>query len=137
MSIGVSNFNVNLLEELEEFSAVQPHIVQNFADMENLDLNVRKYCYEQEILYMPYAFQRNINRLSAETQAKLQQIAENHEKSVNLIVLRSFFQSHAALIPRSDNPEHIDENLKILNWRLSDAEMISLGWPSGDDHGDL
>jgi diketogulonate reductase-like aldo/keto reductase len=137
MSIGVSNFNVNLLEQLEEFSAVQPQIVQNFADIEHLDLDVRNYCYEQEILYMPYAFQRNVNLLSPDTHATLQRIAENHGKSVNLVILRSFFQSHAALIPRSDNPDHIEENLKIMNWRLTDAEMISLGWPSSDDHGDL
>lgn len=132
LSIGVSNFGLELLQEIWDFASVRPHIVQNFADPSNLDLPVREFCYENEILYIPYAMQRNFDRLSYDIKEKISNIAATHAKSEHEIIAKSFLQSHAAVIPRSDNHEHIKSNINnIFGWRLQDRDMLEIGWPAG------
>lgn len=134
ISIGVSNFGLELMNEIWQFANVRPHIVQNFADPSNLDLHVRDFCYVNEILYVPYAIQRNYNFLSSEIKTKLSNIANFHDKSPNDVILKMFLQSHAAVIPRSDNVVHLLANIqKLFEWHLNDDEMIDLGWPPGSD----
>ena len=130
LSIGVSNFGRELLQEIWEFASVRPHIVQNFADPSNLDLTIRYFCYENEILYIPYAMQRNYERLNDGTKDTIARIAAAHAKSENEIITKMFLQSHAAVIPRSDNREHIKSNIdNTFGWRLQNQDMIEMGWP--------
>jgi diketogulonate reductase-like aldo/keto reductase len=128
-SIGVSNFGLDLMKDVWEFGSVKPHIVQNFADPSNLDMAVREFCYEKEVLYIPYASQRNLKSLNSDLKSKIADMAAAHGKTSNEIITRAFFQSHAAVIPRSDNVEHIIANIKnVFGWRLKSEEMISFGW---------
>ena len=55
MCIGVSNFDVNLLEELLDIAAVKPHVVQNYAAPGSVDIDVRKWCRSMRsfISHMP------------------------------------------------------------------------------------
>lgn len=129
MSIGVSNFGLELLEEIWDFATVHPHLLQNFADAANLDLPVRKFCYEHEVLYMPYAMQRNYNHLGADVKNIISRFADAHDKSPHEVISMMFLQSRAAVIPRSDNPNHIVDNIRnVIGWRLSDSEMNAFGW---------
>lgn len=133
MSIGVSNFNDHLLQEAIDYGIIRPHLVQNHADMENLDLHVRELSHRHGILFMPYAFQRNYRHLSAKTVRLLESVAAAHEKTPRDIILRFFVQTGAVIIPRSDDPDHLAHNLEVSSspsWSLTDAEMASLGWPA-------
>jgi diketogulonate reductase-like aldo/keto reductase len=131
MSIGVSNFNEQLMQEVIAHGIVRPHLVQNHADMENLDLYVRELCQRYGILFMPYAFQRNYRHLSGRTVRLLEDVAAAHGKTPRDVILRFFVQTGAVIIPRSDDPEHLAHNLDAsFGWSLSGVEMASLGWPS-------
>lgn len=131
MSIGVSNFGLEILTELWGYATVKPHVVQNFADPSNLDTDVREFCYDKELLYVPYALQRNYNHLSTQLKSLITTISDVHNKTPNEVILKAFLQSHAAVIPRSDNVQHIFANINnCADWELSDDEMVSLGWPS-------
>ena len=128
MSIGVSNFDIDLLNELKDMATVMPHVVQNWAQPGDLDLAVRQFCKEHHILYQPYASMRNIRDLSSETRTTLQSIARQHGKSEYATTLRFFLQTGAAMIPRSSKSENLVKNINTFDWRLSDEDMQRLGW---------
>ena len=55
-SIGVSNFDLHLLEYLvEEIAEIKPMVVQNWFDPFHRDEEVRKFCVFHQIIYMAYS----------------------------------------------------------------------------------
>lgn len=129
MSIGVSNFDVKLLNELLDFATVRPHVVQNFAEPGSVDGDVRSWCSEHQVVYQPYASIRNLQFLRPELQAALHRIAAERSVSAHSVALRFFTQSGSGVIPRSTNADHLKENLETFGYELSDKEMSELGWP--------
>lgn len=53
----------------------------------------------------------------------LTEIAEAHGKSVVQVILRWHMQEGFSAIPGSTNPEHIQENIEIFDFELTDEEM--------------
>ena len=133
-SIGVSNFDRSLLEELGMHAQILPHMVQNQGEltMRGLDKDVREWCWDRRVAYQPYAHQRNIQFLSPDTQESLEQMAEMHGKSVNNIVNKFFVQTGAAIIPRTSNIAHLKENSEIFHYELAVNDMADLGWNERD-----
>jgi methylglyoxal/glyoxal reductase len=127
-TIGVSNFNRDLLTELEQIATVLPHIVQNFADPSQMDYDVRDWCIERNIIYQPYASGRNLADLPAETKGTLERVASEHGKSEYITALRFMLQSGAVAMPRSSKYQHLKDNIEVLNFRLSEDQMFDLGW---------
>ncbi len=56
----------------------------------------------------------------------LSQIAAAHDKSVVQIILRWHIQEGFSVIPGSTNPDHIQENIEIFDFELSDDEMAQI-----------
>lgn len=129
MSIGVSNFDVKLLNELLDFATVRPHVVQNFAEPGSVDGDVRSWCNEHQVVYQPYASIRNLQTLRPELHAALHRIAAERSVSAHSVAIRFFTQSGSGVIPRSTNADHLKENLETFGYVLSDKEMSELGWP--------
>jgi methylglyoxal/glyoxal reductase len=128
-TIGVSNFDRPLLEELTKFAIVQPHFVQNFAEPGKLDMDVRKFCTDFKILYQPYASGRNIEHLPEDIKETVYKIAEKHSQSPYAVILRFFVQTGSTtIIPRSNNLDHLHDNVKVFDWKLDDEDMLALGW---------
>ena len=53
----------------------------------------------------------------------LSEIAQAHGKSVVQIILRWHMQEGLCAVPGSTNPDHIQENIEIFDFELSDEEM--------------
>ena len=53
----------------------------------------------------------------------LTEIAAAHDKSVVQVILRWHMQEGFSAVPGSTNPEHIQENIDIFDFELSDEEM--------------
>ena len=53
-------------------------------------------------------------------------IAEAHGKSVVQVILRWHMQEGLCAVPGSTNPEHIQENISIFDFELSDEEMAQI-----------
>ena len=53
----------------------------------------------------------------------LSAITQAHGKSVVQIILRWHMQEGLAAVPGSTNPAHIQENISIFDFELTDAEM--------------
>ena len=128
MSIGVSNFDVDLLEDLLDMAIVKPHVVQNYAEPGNVDLAVRNWCRVHEVIYQPYASIRNLHTLPAEISSSLHRIAAEKAVSIHSVAIRFFVQSGSAVIPRSKDENLLKENLEVFGYDLSVSEMTELGW---------
>jgi diketogulonate reductase-like aldo/keto reductase len=127
-SIGVSNFNYELLEEIGELATVRPHLVQNHAEPGQLDNAVRSWCNVHNVAYQPYASLRNL--AMSTVSAQLKKLAEQHSVSEQTITLKFMIQTNAIVIPRAKNIAHLQENLDVFNkdFVLNPADMQSLGW---------
>jgi diketogulonate reductase-like aldo/keto reductase len=128
LAIGVSNFDVALLDELYEMAVVKPHVVQNFAQPGEVDADVRLWCKDHEVLFQPYASIRNLNALPSDVSQALGRIAAERSVSPHSVAIRFFLQSGAGVIPRSSKEEHLKENLEAFSYSLTPNEMRELGW---------
>lgn len=132
MSIGVSNFDADLLDELIRFATVRPHVIQNHAEPGQLDDEVRLWCRDHYTIYQPYASVRNLHLLPVNVQNNLLKISQERKLSVHNIALRFFVQTgYSSVIPRSSKLEHLKENLQVFNYDLDDEDMKALGWMHG------
>lgn len=70
----------------------------------------------------------------------IREIGSAHRKTAAQVALRFLVQQGISVIPRSQNPEHMKENIDILNFVLTEDEMNKIraldtghsqyGWPS-------
>lgn len=127
LSLGVSNFNPALLEELRlNVATVLPHLVQNWAEPGNTDRAARAWCDHYDVLYQPYALLRNLRFLPATLRDTLKSMAERYESTEQAVALRLFLQTGAVVIPRSSSWLHLQENLMPLPFNLTEEEINSL-----------
>ena len=130
-SIGVSNFNAVLLDEVNAMAVVRPHVVQNWAEVGKLDDDVRRWCSDNGAIYQPYASNRNLAFLTPEVSSVLNRVASEHGRTPHSVSLRFFLQTGAAVIPRSSKEDHIKENIDLFGYELTPEQMVELGW--GED----
>ncbi len=128
LSIGVSNFGLEQLQELELFANVRPHVVQNFAEPGKIDFAIIDYCKNRNIQFMSYSNLRGRKELSPKLREAISKAAIAHRKTEESVILRSFVQSGVVVIPRSGDVVHMLSNQQIFNWDLTDEEMKSVGW---------
>lgn len=138
-SIGVSNFNVEQLEDIRLRSGVVlPQLVQNYGALGHLDEKVRAWTQRYHVAYQPYASVRNLAselKQSADLNEVIQKILIRMQRAKSLaqqqqrgsahlpvtaqsIVYRFFLQTGAVIIPRASRPDHLEEN--ILLYQHSD-----------------
>lgn len=124
-AIGLSNFTVAQIQEIQDICEVKPAILQT---------EVHPYFQEQELK----AFLAKENMviqawypLGHGDKALIQEpvfsrLAEKYGKSNAQIILRWHIQAGNVVIPGSKNPEHIRANFDLFDFSLDDAEMAEI-----------
>lgn len=122
LSIGVSNFDIDLLKELLSIADAKVSVIQNWMDPFHQDTEVRKYAAKYNIVYMGYSsfgtqwqgkYNGNNPVFSNEL---LQNIAQKYGTSVSAVVLSWLLQENVVAIPRGSSIDHIKENASpIIN----------------------
>lgn len=133
-AIGVSNFDLTLLNEFADVSSfsVVPHVVQNFAEPGAVDRDVLAWCQREYVAFQPYASLRNLHDTDGasdhkkEVKRALTRIAAAHRVSEHSVALRFMLQAGTTPIPRSAQANHIEENMKVFSWELLGEEMDAL-----------
>ncbi len=118
--IGVSNFNIALLDEATSLSA-EPLVCNQF-EMHPF-LNQSKLvaaCRAQGMAVVAYS---PIARGNAKNDAVLARIGQDHGKTAAQVSLRYLVQQDVVVIPRTSKIERLEENLSIFDFTLTDAEM--------------
>jgi diketogulonate reductase-like aldo/keto reductase len=123
-AIGISNFDNSprAFESILENSEIMPQLLQIECHPFSQRLETRElaenYHIQVECWYpLGHADDRLLNN------DVLTQIAEDHNKSVVQVILRWHIQEGFSVIPGSTNPDHIQENIEIFDFELTNEEM--------------
>jgi diketogulonate reductase-like aldo/keto reductase len=126
-NVGVSNFGVNHIKELEELPDVAPiannQIMFNPFVPEHVIATV-DYCQKRNITITAYSPLGGMGyKDRALVNQQLKDLSGKLGKSVSQIMLRWALQSGCAIIPGTGNPDHMKENLDVYKFVLSDGDM--------------
>ncbi|MFO7881471.1 MAG: aldo/keto reductase [Kosmotogaceae bacterium] len=123
--VGVSNFDTSLLEkaiEISDYQVVNNQVLFNMEHREP-ERELLPYCIEQGITLTAYSPLERTN-LSSETRRKLTVVANNHNSSIYQLMLAWLLNKERVLtIPKSTNINHLRENLKAADIKLSSDEL--------------
>jgi 2,5-diketo-D-gluconate reductase B len=119
-AIGVSNFTVALIEEVNRVSP-EPVVCDQiechpFLDQDKV-LTACKTHGMAAVAYSPVA------RGGAHGNAVLTRIGKAHGKSAAQVSLRYLVQQGIVVIPRTNRIERLEENIALFDFALSEAEM--------------
>ncbi|MDB5170623.1 MAG: Aldo/keto reductase family [Candidatus Saccharibacteria bacterium] len=122
LDAGVSNYTIDHLRELQERSDMVPAVNQvefhPFIYEQQRELLI--YCAGQGIVVEAYS---PLSRMAREPHQAIHNIAREVGKTPQQVVLRWCIQHGTVPLPRSTNPRHIEANLQIFDFELSDAHM--------------
>ncbi|CAL6340106.1 unnamed protein product [Bathycoccus prasinos] len=122
--IGVSNFNIRQLEELNTFASILPTVNQIERHLLWREDELVQYCRKQGIAvmaYRPLGGRSTLKVLKANVQ--LQKMCEKYSKSLSQVALRWSFQNNIPTIVSSNTAGHILENYQVLDFQLSQTDM--------------
>lgn len=126
-ALGVSNFDVTLLDELIDYSQNGVHVIQTWLDPFNQARNERQWAEEHGVAvtsYSSFGVQWEFNWVGKNLvfgSDVLAEIADEVNAPVTSVVLAWLLKNGIAVIPRSSNPEHIAENAKFLQPGYADS----------------
>jgi methylglyoxal/glyoxal reductase len=123
-AIGVANYLLPFLDELQEYSTIIPALNQvEFSPYLYLE-DLLKHCQSQHIQLQAYT---PLVRGMKMDDPKLQSLAKKYEKTPAQIILRWIIQLGVSAIPKSSNPERIKENFDIFDFEISqeDCQFIN------------
>ena len=124
-SIGVSNFTIKHLEELQKYAKQLPAINQVELHVFLQQPELIEYCHKLGIAVAAYSPLAHA-RVGSEDPI-LKQLAENYGKSYAQIMLRWLLQQGLIILPKSVTPSRIQENITVFDFELSDDDMAKLG----------
>ncbi|WP_414837153.1 aldo/keto reductase [Candidatus Nanohalococcus occultus] len=130
-NIGVSNFTTDQIEEAQELS--EAHLMTDQVEYHPfLDQSaVHSKCVENEMMLTAYSPLARGNVIGNET---LKEIGDAHGKSEVQVALRWLIQQeNVAAIPKATSEEHIEANLDVFDFELTDEEVEQINGLKGSD----
>src|SRR6185437_13606631 len=121
-SIGVSNFDVDQIDELERATGRMPSVNQIEWGPALYDAATLAGHRERGVQLEAYSPLKTTNLRDARILA----IAEAHDVSAAQVVIRWHLQHQIAVIPKSSRGERIAENADVFDFALDDDEMAEL-----------
>lgn len=123
-SIGVSNYYVEEMTEFLPQVTIKPALVQNEIHPYYQENDVIPYMHEQGIVveaWYPLGGRGYTAELLNNT--TISRIAEAHGKSSAQVILRWDLQKGVVVIPGTSNPDHMEENISLFDFELTNEEM--------------
>lgn len=133
-SIGISNFNGQLLMDLLRYAKIVPATLQIEHHPYLTQEGLVKFAQEKGIVVTAYSSFGPQSFLELDMQrAKdtpllmdneiIKKIADKHGKTPAQILLRWATQRDIAVIPKSNNPGRLAQNLDVTGWSLEKSEV--------------
>ncbi|KAK5888989.1 hypothetical protein CesoFtcFv8_015034 [Champsocephalus esox] len=123
-AIGVSNFQVQHLEELKEDCSVVPHVNQVEYHPFQQSNQLMGYCRREGIVFEGYSPLAKGQVLRNPT---VLQIAEKYGHTPAQICIRWSIQNGVVTIPKSTKKKRIRENCQVFGFQLEESDMATLG----------
>ena len=124
-AIGISNFEGKFIEELQSKWEIAPQFIQVEAHPYFTQKELRRTLDQYDIRLMSwYPLGHGDKSLLQEPVFK--KLGEKYGKTSAQVILRWHTQMGFVVIPGSKNVDHIRDNLNILDFTLTDAEMAEI-----------
>ena len=121
-SIGVSNFEINDIQNILEHCRIKPVVNQIRVHIGHTPTDVINFCKANNIQIMAFSPNATGKLLGHPV---VTEIAGKYNISVPQLSIRYDLQLELLPLPRSTNPEHIKENANV-DFTISEADMVSL-----------
>ncbi|XP_024384546.1 non-functional NADPH-dependent codeinone reductase 2 [Physcomitrium patens] len=125
-SIGVSNFNVKILNELMSFAKIPPVVNQVELHPRWQQKRMREYCASVGIIVEAWsplgAPGQKYGTHDLLANSTLQQIAQKHQKTTAQVCLRWIFECGCSSVPKSFNRLRMSQNFAIFDWQLDEED---------------
>ena len=121
-AIGVSNFQIEDLENIMETAKVKPMVNQLLCHISNTPLELIDFCQKSDIVveaYSPIAHGEILN------QSEIKRIADKYGVSVPQLCIRYTLQIGAVSLPKTANPDHMKTNSQV-EFEISVEDMDTL-----------
>jgi D-xylose reductase len=134
--IGVCNFGVALLRDLQSYAKIGPAVLQVESHPYLAQHKLVRYCQEQRIAvtaFSPLGAQSYFElKMASAAESVLQDevirdIARRHQRTPAQIALRWGVQRGTAVVPKTSRSERLRENIALFDFELSDDEMRRIG----------
>lgn len=122
-NIGVSNFNVSHLEALFAQVSIKPVINQIEFHPYFLQKELNMYLDVQNILMESWSPLLNGDLLNDET---VQSVANEVGRTPAQVIIRWNLQHDVVVIPKSQTPARIEENIDVFDFELTEDQMATL-----------
>jgi methylglyoxal/glyoxal reductase len=119
-AIGVSNFQIHHLQDLMSEAIIKPMVNQVEYHPNLTQTELHNFCKQENIQLEAWSPLKRGQLLEDST---IQEIAENHQKTIAQIILRWDLQNEVVTIPKSIREDRIIENADIFDFELSKVEM--------------
>ena len=134
-NIGVCNYGVSLLRDLQSYASIRPAVLQVEMHPFLCQEKLLRFCKQEKIVvtaFSPLGAGSYVELGMAGTKdsvlshAVVQAAAGRHGKTPAQIVLRWGVQRGTAVIPKTSRPQRLAENLDVFGFELSAEEMRSI-----------
>lgn len=124
-AFGACNLNTEHIKQIEEAGLEAPMVIQTEIHPWNSKKELREYCNKKGICLMAHT---PTARCSPHLicNAKMEEIARKHKKSVAQIIIRWHYQNNIIPVVNTSNKQHMIEDLDIFDFELSKTDMESL-----------
>lgn len=122
-AIGVCNYEIEHLNELEKSANIKPMLNQVEFHPGTFPEEIYRYCCEENIQMQAWSPLGNGQLLENETVKK---IAGKHKKSPAQVCLKWCVQKQVIPLPKSVTPKRIKENISLGDFLLTEEEMKQL-----------
>lgn len=125
--LGVSNFNIKLLQQAQRFSEtpiVNNQVPYSLSERSYVKNGMLEYCQQNDILFTAYS---PIDEGRLRSNKTIEAIAKSHHVTSYQIALAWVIsQPRVITIPMSANPRHIRENFEAAEIELNQIEIDQL-----------
>lgn len=126
--IGVSNWGIHHLKELESYASIKPVVNQIEVNPWKRMNELVEYCQSNGIVvecYSPLTLGKKLQ------DPELKALGQKYDKSTAQVQLRYLVQRGIVPLPKTTSKQRMVENLQIFDFSLSDEELKELGDPNG------
>ncbi|WP_427137427.1 aldo/keto reductase [Psychrobacillus psychrodurans] len=120
---GVANHHAHHLEAIAAKANIKPMVNQIECHPRLTQFDLREYCEEQGIAITSWSPLARGRILEEPT---LKRISTKHSKSTAQTIIRWHLQHDLIVIPKSENPSRIAENMDVYGFELSFEDMKNI-----------
>lgn len=132
-AIGVSNYSVRHLREMDGYAAIVPAVNQCEFHPFLYQRELLGYCRDRGIQFESYSPLAKARRLD---EPFLADVGGAHGKTTAQVMVRWHLQHGCVAIPKSVRKDHIAENWDVWDFELSDEEMARIDGLDENHHFD-